>query len=142
MTAVLLAYGGLFLWSFLASTVVPLGGDLPVVAIVRAERQVIAPVLVATLGNYLGACTTYWLGGRAAAALNEKHIALARDSRSARLLERYGQPVLLLSWLPIIGDALVALAGGLGIPFGRFSLYVIVGKVLRYSAVAWAAYAI
>ncbi len=33
---------------------------------VRSYNQFVLPVAVATLGNYLGSCTTYWLARRAA----------------------------------------------------------------------------
>ena len=53
-----------------------------------------------------------------------------------------GAPILLLSWVPILGDALVAAAGAAGTPFVSFSIWAIAGKFLRYLAVAWAASAI
>lgn len=59
MSALLLAYAGLFAGSFLAATVLPLSSEVPLAALVRAEGRMVAPVLVATAGNYLGACTTY-----------------------------------------------------------------------------------
>ena len=139
ITTRLLSYGGLFLWSFLAATVLPLGSEVALAALVRSEGRAALPVVVATLGNYLGACTTYWLGRRAAEAVGRRRGASKCDARAARLLARYGQPALLLSWVPLLGDALVALAGGMGLPFGAFSLWVLAGKALRYWAVAWAA---
>lgn len=132
----------LFAWSFLAATVLPLSSEAPLVVYVRAYGQVALPVLVATVGNYLGACTTYWLARRAAQALGGGQAAADGQSRSARLMRRFGQPVLLLSWVPILGDALVALAGATRLPFGAFSLWVVIGKGLRYLAVAWAASAV
>ena len=137
------AYAGLFLWSFLAATVLPLGSEVALIALVKTEEQVFAPVLVATVGNYLGACTTYWLGRRAAQALSKSQREGETDNtRAARLLRRFGQPALLLSWVPLVGDALVALAGAMRIPFKPFSFWVVVGKATRYGAVAWAASAI
>lgn len=53
------AYAGLFVWSFLAATLLPLGSELALIALVRSQEQLLAPVLIATAGNYLGACTTY-----------------------------------------------------------------------------------
>ncbi len=133
-------YAGLFAWSFLAATLLPLGSEAALIAIVRTEGQVFVPVLVATAGNYLGACTTYWLGRRAAQALGKGQPEGERnDTRAARLLRRYGQPVLLLSWVPLVGDALVALAGGMRLPFLKFSFWTILGKAARYVVVAWAA---
>ncbi len=64
---------------------------------------------------------------------------LVRFDDAARLLRRFGQPALLLSWVPVIGDVMVALAGAMRVPFTRFSLWVALGKAARYVAVAWAA---
>ena len=142
MSNLLLAYGGLFVWSFLAATVLPLGSEAPLALLVRQHRQIALPVLVATAGNYLGACTTYWLGRRAAQALIKQQEGTKKYARAARLLQKYGQPALLLSWVPIIGDVLVGLAGATRIPFGLLSFWVVLGKLLRYLAVAWAASAL
>ncbi|MCA1614761.1 MAG: DedA family protein [Acidobacteria bacterium] len=138
MSSLLLTYAALFAWSFLAATVLPLSSEVPLAALVRAQGQIAAPVLVATAGNYLGACTTYWLGRRAARGLGggEGHV---ENSRAGRLLARYGGPALLLSWVPVLGDALVAGAGAVGVRFLGFSAWVVPGKGLRYLAVAWAA---
>lgn len=132
------AYAGLFIWSFLAATLLPLGSELALVALVRSEEQLLAPVLIATVGNYLGACTTYWIGRRAAQAFSKSDTTV-KDTKAVRLMRRYGQPALLLSWVPIIGDAMVALAGAMRIPFASFSFWVAIGKVARYAVVAWAA---
>lgn len=138
MSTLLLAYAGLFAWSFLAATMLPLSSEVPLAALVRAEGRMVAPVLVATAGNYLGACTTYWLGRRASSALGGGGRETFREGRAARLLARYGGPALLLSWVPVLGDALVAAAGAVGAPFFGFSVWVVLGKGLRYAAVAWA----
>lgn len=142
MTAMLLALAALFMWSFLAATVLPLGSEAPLLVYVRSYQHFAVPVLVATAGNYLGACTTYWLGRRAAQALGRGRKTVEGDTRSARLLRRLGPPALLLSWVPILGDALVALAGAVRVPFGAFSFWTALGKALRYAAVAWAALAV
>ena len=139
MTNLLLAYAGLFAWSFLAATVLPLSSEAPLAALVGSRGEIIAPVLIATAGNYLGACTTYWLGRRAALAVGGGREGGDKNSRAARLLARYGQPALLLSWVPVLGDALVAAAGAVGMSFYGFSAWVVLGKGLRYLAVAWVA---
>jgi membrane protein YqaA with SNARE-associated domain len=138
MTALLLAYAGLFAWSFLAATVLPLSSEVALAALVSAQQQIGLPVLIATCGNYLGACTTYWLAAQTARVLDKPDRSAGRE-RAARLLRRYGPPVLLLSWVPLLGDALVALAGAFEVPFRSFSLWVVLGKGLRYLAVAWIA---
>ena len=132
-------YGGLFAAAFLAATLLPLPSEVPLGFLVRSEQRVLWPVLVATAGNYLGACTTYWVGRAAASAIDARRVVpSARRTRAAALVSRWGQPVLILSWVPIIGDALVAAAGVARMPLAPFSFWVILGKALRYVAVAWA----
>ena len=46
---------------------------------------------------------------------------------------------MLLSWVPLVGDVLVLLAGAARMPIGRFLVWVTVGKAARYVAVALAA---
>ena len=142
MGALMLAYGGLFAWSFMAATVMPLSSEAALAVLVGTERRVVLPVLVATAGNYLGACTTYWLGCRAARLLGKGRVEPVGGGRASRLLGHYGQPVLLLSWVPVVGDAFVAAAGAVRMPFASFSFWVALGKGLRYAAVAWAASAL
>ena len=133
------AYLALFGWSFLAATILPLASEPMLIALVRLDGMVAAPVLVATAGNYLGACTTYWLARVATRRFEPLSKSAARHEQARRLLERFGQPALLLSWVPVIGDAIVAVGGGVGIRFLPFSAWVIAGKLGRYAAVAWMA---
>jgi membrane protein YqaA with SNARE-associated domain len=130
------AYATLFGWSFVAATIVPLGSEPALVALIVRGYSVAAVVAVATIGNYLGACTTYWVGRGAASAVARKG---AREQRAAALIRRWGQPALILSWVPLIGDALVVAAGVARMPFAPFTFWVILGKALRYIAVAWGA---
>lgn len=143
-----MVYLTLFGWSFLAATIIPLGSEPALVAFVRRDLPFWPLVLVATLGNYLGACTTYVLAKVAARALTARAAAQGaagaggNAARAARLMASRGAPILLLSWVPLLGDALVAAAGAAGTPFVSFSIWTIAGKFLRYLAVAWAASAI
>lgn len=135
----LLVYATLFGWSFLAATIVPLGSEPALFAAVARGHAVVPAVATATLGNILGACTTYWLARRTAQALESRGAAAVSSSRASRLLSRFGQPSLVLSWVPGIGDALVAAAGVVRMPFAPFLLWLSLGKLGRYLAVAWSA---
>jgi membrane protein YqaA with SNARE-associated domain len=132
-------YLALFGWSFLAATILPLASEPMLIALVRNQGEVAGPVLTATAGNYLGACTTYWLARAAANRLEPVKKAAAGHARAVALVERFGQPALLLSWVPIVGDAIVAVSGAVGVRFAPFSAWVIAGKLERYSVVAWIA---
>jgi membrane protein YqaA with SNARE-associated domain len=135
----LIAYLTLFGWSFLAATVLPLASEPMLIALVQLRDAIVVPVLVATAGNYLGACTTYLLARAAARRLKPFEKAGASHTRAVRLIERVGQPALLLSWVPILGDAIVVVAGGVAMPFAAFSAWTLAGKLARYAAVAWIA---
>ena len=135
----LLVFVALFGWSFLAATIVPIGSEPALVAAVLAGYGTVGVVAVATLGNVLGACTTYWLAQRTALALERRGAAPLERSRAGRVLARVGQPSLLLSWMPVIGDALVAAAGAVRMPFVPFLLWLSAGKAGRYILVAWSA---
>ncbi len=134
----MLPYAALFALSFLAATVLPLGSEAALAALVASREQFVVPILVATAGNVLGACTTYWLGRKAAQTLARRHKDTKREERAGRLLRRYGAPAMLLSPVPVLGDALVALAGATQVPPVAFLCWATLGKALRYAAVAWA----
>ncbi len=130
-------YAALFVAAFLAATLLPLASELPLALLVRSTGETAWPVAIATAGNYLGACTTYFLA-RAAV----RRFAPSAESRSPRamaIVRRYGPPALVLSWVPVIGDAIVAVAGVASMPFAPFSLWTALGKGLRYAVIAWAA---
>ena len=133
-------YPALFLLSFLAATLIPLGSEWLVVALVVGGFVPSAVVLVATAGNVLGAATNYWIGLCGSTFLATK--VLRMDEQALRRAEssfaRYGSWGLLLSWLPVVGDPLCLVAGMLRVPLLRFFLLVLAGKLARYAVVAWA----
>lgn len=122
--------------SFLAATILPLASEVPLALIVRRHGDLLLPVAVATLGNFLGACTTYGLARAAAAKLAP---AARPKPRALMLFEHYGAPSLLLSWVPLFGDAIVALAGASRVPIAAFSSWTLIGKAARYAFVGWIA---
>jgi membrane protein YqaA with SNARE-associated domain len=130
-------FWGLFASAFAAATILPLASEVPLALLVGRDGEMFLPVIVATLGNFLGACTTYALARAAAARLAGG--PATRSGRAFAWFSRYGAPALLLSWVPIVGDGLVALAGAARVPLLTFSAWTIAGKAARYAAVAWAA---
>lgn len=139
--ALFASYATLFALSFVAATAVPMSSEPPLILLVHSSEGIVLPVLVATVGNVLGACTTYLLGRGAVRAYERgaKRKPLRGQERARRLLARYGQPALALSWVPILGDALVALAGVMGIRFAPFLFWVTLGKGARFLVIALAA---
>jgi membrane protein YqaA with SNARE-associated domain len=126
----------LFTAAFLAATVLPVASELPLAVMVRGHGDMALPVIVATAGNYFGACVTYWIARRGTTLIAGERAA---DARPLRWFRRFGPPVLLLTWLPLVGDALVVLAGASRVSFAIFSVWTAIGKAARYAALAWLA---
>lgn len=129
----------LFALSFLASTLVPLGSEWLLVAMLAARHDPALTVAVATAGNTLGACTTYAVGLWGGPFLIRRVFRINEETerRADRLYRRYGTWSLLFSWLPVVGDPLCLVGGVLRVGFGRFAVLVAAGKLVRYAVVAW-----
>ncbi|MFC5481319.1 YqaA family protein [Massilia suwonensis] len=117
-----------FLIAFVSATLVPLGSEPAVFAVVKANEAMFWPaILVATVGNTLGGAVDYLIGYRAKIAF-----ARERQSRWFGWLAKYGSKTMLLSWVPGIGDPLCTLAGWLHLPFWPSVMYMAIGKFGRY----------
>lgn len=133
------AYAAIFTVSLLASTLLPLGSEWLLVALLLNGFSPLATVIVATAGNTLGACTTYAVGRYGGHALAARWLSIKQADleRSQKLYARYGCWTLLFSWLPVIGDPLCAFSGFFKMRLPLFAGLVLTGKLARYSAVAW-----
>lgn len=128
----------LFSLSFLAATVLPLGSEWLLILMLVKGGQPQEIVLTATLGNYLGACTTYWLGILGSDFLISRVLRIDKSQmdKAEKMYRRYGTWSLLLSWLPIIGDPICLVGGLFRINFLHFSILVFLGKFARYATLA------
>lgn len=121
----------LFVVSLVSATLLPMGSEPALFAVVKANQDLLWPALaVATIGNTLGGVINYAMGYGANKAFTHE-----RQSRWFGWLQRFGPKTLLLAWLPVIGDPLCALAGWLELPFWRCVLWMAAGKALRYLSV-------
>jgi len=130
-------YLALFVLSFLASTLIPLGSEWLLAALIVKGFNPAAAIGVATIGNTLGACTTYLIGLYGGAFLIRKILKIDDHSRhrAERIYSRYGSWSLLFAWLPVIGDPLCLIGGVLEGRFVLFLMLVFTGKLARYVAV-------
>ena len=130
---------GLFASALLAGSVLPAQSELVLAAMIAAGAQPTGLlVAVATAGNVLGAVINYGLG-RSAARLRHRRWFPLSDAgwqRSTRLFNRHGVGILLLSWLPIIGDGFTLIAGAARTPPWLFLALVTLAKGGRYLALA------
>lgn len=130
-----------FCWCFLAASIMPASSEPYFVAVVIQRDVLLLPVLVATLGNLLGGMTTFLLGRKGGelslAKLSDKN--KKRYDQAVKYTNKYGAPILILSWIPIIGDVLVAVGGAMRLPLKSSIFWMLLGKLFRYVLIGAAA---
>ncbi len=118
----------LFASSFLAATLLPGGSEAVLYAVLKGHPDTAwTAVGIATIGNTLGGLTSYLVG---------RLIPRTRPLKGLAGVQRYGAPVLLLAWVPFIGDALCVAAGWLRLNIALAAAYMAIGKLARYAAIA------
>lgn len=118
----------LFSSSFLSATLLPGNSEaLLIVLVVAGNIGYDKLVIVATIGNTLGGLTNVIIGRFVSSVKPHKHL-----DNALIWLRRYGVWILLLSWLPVIGDLLCLLAGWLKLPYWSVITAIFIGKLLRY----------
>ena len=135
LTALALPEYGLstvFVVAFVSATLLPLGSEPAVFGLIKLNPHLFWPaILVATAGNTLGGVVTWWMGLGAHRAVDQW-----RDSpthlRALDWLRRIGPRACFLSFLPVIGDPLCAVAGWLRMPLLPCTAWMAAGKFARY----------
>ena len=135
-----------FVVALISATLLPMGSEPAVFGLVKLNEDLFWPaVLVATAGNTLGGVISWWMGAGAQAAVDRLRGPTLGDRAEARALHwlrRFGPKACLLSWLPVVGDPLCAVAGWLRLPLLPCIVYMAIGKFLRYTlmtaALLWA----
>ncbi|MEE9355323.1 MAG: YqaA family protein [Methylococcaceae bacterium] len=129
---------GLFVSAFISSTIAP-GGSEAFLAylVVEGDYSNFMLVSVASVGNTLGALTTWALGLFAAKKYPSGRVFSKKQHKAIARIQKWGPLALLFSWLPIIGDALCFAGGWLKLPFMTSLLFMFSGKVVRYLFVAY-----
>ena len=119
----------IFFVSFLSATILPLVTEPVLFGFVKLNpNQFWLAVIIATIGNTLGGMTTYLMGYGA-----KKTLSTGKPTQHLPWLQRLGAPVLLLSWVPLIGDALCAMAGWLKLPWRGVLWWMALGKFIRFA---------
>ena len=121
-----------FIVALVSATLLPLGSEPVVFGLVKLNPAMFWPAVgVATLGNTLGGMISWWMGYGAERAY--EHVTHhSGDLRAISWLRRFGAKACLLSWLPVVGDPLCAVAGWLRLPFWPCVAYMAIGKFGRY----------
>jgi membrane protein YqaA with SNARE-associated domain len=121
-----------FIVAFISATLLPMGSEPVLFGLIKLNPELFWPgVLVATAGNTLGGAVS-WAMGLGAHQAVDKWRGSSTHVRALNWLERFGPKACVLSWLPVVGDPLCAVAGWLKFPFWPCVAYMALGKFLRY----------
>ncbi len=132
------SYLALFGSAFLAATILPFYSEVVLFALLREGGNPLALVMIATLGNTLGAVVN-WVLGRYLLYFQGRrwfYFTSEQIEKAQRWYQRYGFWSLLLAWMPVGGDALTLIAGIMKLRLWLFLVLVGTGKALRYISVA------
>lgn len=130
----------LFLSCFLAATVIPFSSEVIFgTTLIFSKIDPVILVIVAGIGNTLGGLTGYWLGKFGKWEWLQKYFRLSPEKieKCQALCSQYGYWLALLCWLPFIGDLICVALGFFRSKLFPVTLFMFLGKTLRYAVVAW-----
>ncbi len=132
-------YGGLFLGSFLAATLIPFPSEALLVGALGLGLDPVLAIALATLGNFLGGMSNYGLGYL---ANNKKFLPrfglrMEKVKRWEQRSEKWGFWLGFIAWMPIVGDPMLVALGFLKTRFWPLCSTVFLGKLIRYCVIAW-----
>ena len=128
----------LFVSAFLSSTLLP-GGSEAILAYLASDatHSLLRLLLVAAVGNTFGGMTSWGVGRLIAIKYSARGLVKPAHQKAIERLQHWGSPLLLLSWLPVIGDPLCVAAGWLRIHWLLSLLFIGVGKTARYAVLLY-----
>jgi membrane protein YqaA with SNARE-associated domain len=129
----------LFVSAFLAATILPFYSEVVLFALLQAGGDPVSLVLVATLGNTLGAAVNWVMGRYLLHFQDRRWFYFKQDQieKAQAWYGRYGLWSLLLAWLPLGGDALTFIAGIMKVRLWLFLVLVGAGKAGRYVSIVY-----
>jgi membrane protein YqaA with SNARE-associated domain len=132
----LLSPVGLFFSALISSTLLPGGSEALLAWLVASGEYPLGLLLfMATVGNVLGSLMTWGMGYWLAHRFPLRALNKPEHQRARCWIERYGALVLLLAWLPVVGDPLCFVAGWLRVNLLASLVAITLGKLLRYAVI-------
>jgi len=127
----------LFIHALLASTLIPISSEIGLAALVHQfPSNTFLYFVIATVGNTLGSIISYFCG-KFLTRFQRLDQLSQQKSKWFAYLKTHGYWLLLLAWLPIIGDFLCIGAGVLRLNVWISSAFILIGKSSRYAVVVW-----
>lgn len=128
---------GLFIGSFLASTVLPFPSEALLLGNIALGNNIWLCVFLAGLGNSLGGMTSFGLGWLGKMEWIEKLFKVKKEKidRMQKIVNRYKAIAGFFAWLPIVGDVIAITLGLMKISPLKSCLYMTIGRFTRFAVV-------
>lgn len=135
---------GLFIGTFLAATLIPFPSELTVIAAYEVGLPVTQVLIVATVGNLLGGLTNYFIGyySHSDKLIKRFRLNQTKIDNWEQRLGKWGIYLGLISWVPIVGDPMVAVLGFFRVKFIPLALMMLIGKFGRYAVLTLLYYSV
>ena len=128
-----MTYITLFITALISATLFPLGSEALLIYDITQGYNIYLLLLFATVGNSLGSVINYYMALKGEEYLLEKKVLSEKHIIKGKFyFDKYGSWIILLSWLPIVGDTITFVAGLLKYDFKKFLILVTISKLSRY----------
>lgn len=134
-------YIGLFLIAFLAGSIAPFSSESVMALLIAANYNLWLCIVVATIGNWLGGVTCYYIGYLGKIEWIEKYLKIKHNKliKMQQFLQGKGAYMALFVFVPIIGDLIIVAFGLMRADIYRVNIAMLIGKLLRYIVMAYGA---
>lgn len=128
----------MFITAFSSATLIPMGSEAVLIYNIEEGNSASLLFFVAVIGNTLGAFVNYYLGFKGEEFLIRKRYLKEKFIQKYKIkFDKYGALMLLLAWVPIIGDGFTFIAGILKYNLFKFFIFVFLSKFFRYIVVIY-----
>ena len=127
-------YYGLFTASFLAATILPISSEVVFVALLVANFDPALLLISASIGNWIGGMTNYYLGYLGKIEWIEKyfHIPLEKIQQLKEKIYNKGAYMAFFCFMPAIGDLIGFTLGFMRANPLIVNITMFLGKMFRY----------
>jgi Predicted membrane protein len=127
-------YWGVFIASFLAATILPFSSEVVLTGVLLAGSSYWPCMIAASIGNFLGGMTCYWLGLMGKIEWIEKYLKLNKTKieKVQSWVKTKGSWTAFFVFLPGVGDFIAVALGLLRANVWIVAISMFLGKALRY----------
>ena len=130
-----LGYLGLFISCFLAATfIIPFSPEVVLGALILKGFDLQLTILIATIGNWMGGMTSYFIGRIGDWKKIEKYFKIKKEKVLVFKLriDKWGSVLAFFTWFPLGGDILALSLGFFKVDVYKVSIWMLIGKFFRF----------